>query len=271
LKNCTIMVLLSLLLISCGRKPEEQEPPVVRSFNSFVFVGMKGNLPGLYKFNLEKNTISEFWNSNEEEVVELSYSDNHNAAFFLTATKTGKEGIFPFIKDARLYVLSDSASTPRFVNEIGSGLQVFSRWESETVFRIVVNYWDKKVSTYINQRTIIFNTYGRILQEETKIYDVTTDGYPRLPKMKPDSLSPSGRFQISYKEGQSDSVFLVQRKNKLEYFITALHNPINEISWSDDRSFVFLSTLDLSSSDVNLLNRKPGTSSCMRTLFQIKH
>lgn len=260
MKNCIIVVLLSLIIISCGRKPDEQEPPVVRNFSSFVFVGMKGNLPGLYKFNIKKNTVSEFWNSNEEEVVELSYSSNHHAAFFITATKTGKEGIFPFIKDARLYVISDSTSTPRFVNEIGSGLQVFSRWESETVFRIVMNYWDKKVSTYINQRTIIFNTYGRILQEETKTYDVITDGYPRLPNVKPDSLSPAGRFQISYNEGTGDSVFLVQSKNKHKDFITVIDNPINEISWSDDRSFVFLSTFDLSS-DVSSINRKPGISS----------
>jgi len=261
LKRFIIILILPLLIVSCKRKQEGQEPPVTRNFDSFVFVGMNESKPGLYKYNVIKNSFSESWQSKEEEVVELSYSGKHSCAFFLTATKTGKEGIFPFIKDARLYVIPDTSLKPRFVKEIGSGLQVFSRWESETVFRIVINSWDKEVSTYINQKTIIFNTYGRILQEETQTYDVTTDGYPRLPKIKPDSLSPSGRFQVSYKEGKNDSVFLVQRKNNNQYFITTINKPVNEISWSDDRDFIFISTLDVTPSNRSIFTREPNTSS----------
>jgi hypothetical protein len=261
MKPLIVILMLPLLLISCGKKQnEEQEPSLNRDFNSFVFVGMIDNHPGLYKYNVINNTFNKFWQSSQEEVVELSYSDDHRSAFFLTATKEGKEGIFPFIKDARLYVIPDSSSKPQFIKEIGSGLQVFSRWESETVFRIVINFWDKKVSTYINQKTIIFNTYGRILQQETKTYDVTTDGYPRLPGLSPDSLSPSGKFQISYKKEPGDSVFLIQRKDNNEFFITKINKPITEIKWSDDRSLIFILTLDVTLANRSIVTGEPNTS-----------
>ena len=257
-----IIIILSLLISSCGKKVnDEQESAIKRNFNSFVFVGMIDRKPGLYKYNVFKNSFSEYWKSTEEAVVELSYSDSHISAFYLTATKEGKEGIFPFIKNARLYVIPDSSSNPLFVKEIGGGIQVFSRWESEHVFRIVLNSWDKKVSTYINQKTIIFNTFGRILQEETQTYDITRDGYPRLPKIKPDSLSPSGKYQIMYKKGKTDSVFLKQRKNNNYIFVTNISKPLNEISWSDDRNLIFLSTLDLTLLNQSILSREPVTSS----------
>ncbi len=262
MRNSIIIILLTLLFLSCGKKQDEElELPVERTFDSFVFVGMIQNRPGLYKYNAGKNSFSEFWHSKDEKVVELSYRANYGAAFFLTAAQEGKEGIFPFIKDARLYVISDPASKPIFVKEIGSGLQVFSRWESETVFRIVLNSWDSKVSTYINQRTFIFNTFGRILREETKTYDITTDGYPRLPESKPDSLSPSGRFRISIRGGKSDSVYLIQRKNNSEYLITKVNKAVNEVMWSDNRSMVFLSTLDVTPANRSIFTDQPNTSS----------
>ncbi len=262
MKPFIIIILLPFLFISCQKESKEgQEPPVIRTFKSFVFVGMIDKKPGLYKYNAARNAYSKFWQSSEEKVVELSYSDNHASAFFLTADKEGKEGIFPFIKNARLYVLPDSSSKPEFVEEIGSGLQVFSRWESETVFRIVINSWDKNVSTYINQKTIIYNTYGRILQEQKKTFDITIDGYPRLPGVKPDSLSPSGKFVVSYNEESPDSIILVQRNNKSEFLITRINKPVNEIAWSDDRNFLFISTLDLTPANTSIFTGSPQTSS----------
>jgi hypothetical protein len=226
-----IVIQFPILFISCGRKEyEEPEKTITRKFTSFIFVGMTNEKPGLYKYRVADSSYSEFWSNEDEEVVELSYSDNHSSAFFLTASKTGKEGIFPFIKNAKLYVIPDTSSKPEFVREIGSGLQVFSRWESEIVFRIVLNSWDKKVSTFINQTTFIFNIYGRVLQEETKTYDITKDGYPRLPKTKPDFLSPSARYQLTVNEPKSDSVFLVRMKDKIKFCITSIDKPLNDIS-----------------------------------------
>jgi hypothetical protein len=262
MKPLIIIIIVPFLFISCQKEPKDiKETPVIRTFKSFVFVGMIGKQPGLYKYSAANNTYSKFLESSEENVFELSYSDNHSSAFFLTAVKEGKEGIFPFIKNARLYVLPDSASKPEYVEEIGSGLQVFSRWESETVFRIVINSWDKNISTYINQKTIIFNTYGRILQEQKKTFDITTDGYPRLPEIKPDSLSPSGKFFISYNEASPDSIVLVQKKNNNEFFITRINKPVNEIAWSDDRNFLFISTLDITPANTSIFTSSPKTSS----------
>lgn len=253
---------LALVIISCGQNENEKpDAGVSREFNSFVFVGMINNKPGLYKYSSVSNSYSEFWSNHEEEVVELSYSNNHSSAFFVTATKAGKEGIFPFIKNAKLYVIPDSSTQPKFIKAIGSGLQVFSRWESEIVFRIVTNSWDKKISTYINQTTTIFNIYGKVLQEETKTFDVTRDGYPRLPRTKPDSLSPSGKFQLSFNTAKADSIILKKEKDKSRELVAIVDKPVNEISWSDSRKYFFVSTLDLLLSNNSIFTNQPNTSS----------
>ena len=262
------IILPLLLLVSCGKKQyEEQEPPVIRDFNSFIFVGSVKKQPGLYKYVVSSNSFSEFWNSRKEKVIELSYNENHSSAFFLTAVKEGKQGIFPYIKDARLYVIPDSSSTPLFVKDIGSGIQVFSRWESETVFRIVFNSWDKKVSTYINQKTIIFNTFGRILREETKTFDITGDGYPRLPKIKPDSLSPTGKYRIDYTNGKADSVFLTERQNGRKFLIADLSKPVDDIAWSDSRQLLVISTLDVTSENKSIFTKSPNTFAALPNTF----
>ena len=257
-----IILLFPVLFVSCGKNEiETAEKPVIRKFSSFIFVGNIKGKPGLYKYNAAGNSISEFWSSSEEEVVELSCSNNPSSAFFLTATKFGKEGIFPFIKDARLYVIPNISSNPEFVEDLGSGLQVFSRWESDIVFRIVINRWDKKISSLINQTTIIFNTYGRVLQEENKFYDITRDGYPKLPGSKPSPLSPSGKYQLSFNTVRPDSIFLIKTSDKSRAFITIPDKPVNEIRWSDDRNFIFISTLDVSPVNKTTFTENPNTSS----------
>jgi hypothetical protein len=262
MKQGFILIILSLLLVSCERS--EREAPVnkvKRDFHSFIFTGMSNRKPALYKYNVKKNSFSLFWKGDSEEIVDLSYSPDHNSAFFLTASRQGKQGIFPFVKNARLYVIPDSASHPEFVRDIGSGIQIFSRWESETVFRIILNSWDKKVSTYIDQKTIILNIFGRILQEEKQVYDITSDGYPRLPRTKPDSLSPSGKYQVKFNENDPDSVFLIQRNTNNAAFMMTINKPVNEIIWSDNRDVLFVSTLDVTPANTSIFSGNPNTSS----------
>ncbi len=262
MKKAIILIILSLLLVSCEKSYKETpENTVKRDFHSFIFTGMSQRKPALYKYNVRKNSFSLFWKGDSEEIVDLSYSPGHISAFFLTASSQGKEGIFPFVKNARLYVIPDSASEPKFVSDIGSGIQIFSRWESETVFRIILNSWDKKTSTYIDQKTIIYNIFGRILQEENQVYDITSDGYPRLPGNRPDTLSPSGKYQVSYTQSKPDSVFLIQRTTKKADFMMSITKPVNEISWSDDRGTIFISTLDVTPANTSIFSGKPNTAS----------
>ena len=262
MKKAFILIIMSILLVSCENSEKEIPANTVkRNFHSFIFAGMSDRKPALYKYNVKKNSFSTFWKADSEEIVDLSYSPGHVSAFFLTASRQGKEGIFPFVKNARLYVIPDSASEPVFVKDIGSGLQIFSRWESETVFRIILNSWDKKISTYIDQKTIIFNIFGRILQEENQVYDITSDGYPRLPVARPDTLSPSGKYQVSFSWNQPDSVFLIQRRTKAAEFMTSINKPVNEIAWSDNREIIFVSTLDVTPANTSIFSGKPNTSS----------
>ena len=254
--------MLPVIFVSCGKNDgDENENVKIRPFDSFIFVGMINGKPGLYKYNTDDSSYSPYWSNPDEKVIDFSYSDNHSSAFFLTANRTGKEGIFPYVKDAKLYVIPDNSSEPKLVLDVGDGLQVFSRWESGIVFRIVINFWDKKVSTFIIQKTIIFNTFGRILQEESRVYDVVKDGYPRLPKTDPGLNSPFGKYSVSFNHENPDSVFLTSNSDKNGYFVTRVDKPVNELSWSDNRKFVIISTLDVSSSNKSIYTNVPNTSS----------
>jgi len=60
----------------------------------FFFVGKTGIKTGLYKFNLNDNKYELSWSLPKETVVQLSYSNNLEYAFFITAKKLGtKRGV----------------------------------------------------------------------------------------------------------------------------------------------------------------------------------
>ena len=100
-----------------------------------------------------------------------------------------------------------------------------------------------------------------MLQEETKVFDVTKDGYPRLPEAKPDTISPSGNYKIVFNNEKRDSIFLVERTDSSKNFIIVAGKPVNNISWSDNRKFIFISTLDLTPANPSVFTMKPNTAS----------
>ena len=58
-----------------------------QNIKHFFFVGKIGSETGLYKYNLFDQKYESFWSSPGEIVVQLSYSDNLENAFFYNCKK----------------------------------------------------------------------------------------------------------------------------------------------------------------------------------------
>ncbi len=270
-KHWIILIILIFTIYGCSKKNEQVKKndksnqkitkEIHENINSFVFVGIIENNPGLYKYSIKNKSYKIFWSDRTEKVVDLSYNKNRNAAFFVTAGNYGKQGAFPFVKNVKVYLFkNDSSSTIEQVEKIGSGLQVFTRWENNNTFKIIINSIDKIVATYVNQRTLIFNTFGKKLLDETQTFDLAKEGYPKPPREKAEINSPDNEYSI-YSEGDSlFTYFLVRNSLNEKDSIVNQTQKLNEVQWSVDNKFLVFNTLFLSPSNQTLYTKDPQTS-----------
>lgn len=214
-------------------------------FDDFIFVGMIEHKAGLYKYDFATKKYSRFWSNYNEQVVELSYSPDKKKAFFLTAGHYGKKNIFPYITRVKLYEINIDSQKVKFIKRIGKGIQVFTQWEDNNNFKVVINRIDEIVATYIRQQTYIYNVFGKELLNETEIFDLTKSGYPR-PAHKPDDFnSPSGKFTLLNKGQDTTQVYLVDHQLGEQFYITGNSQQINKFTWPLNEKYLVFSTIDL--------------------------
>ncbi len=261
--------LLAALLLSCGKNNTADEetsgkksivPEVEESVEQFVFVGSIQGRPGLYKYTVENKTIKPFWSGRNEKVVELSYSDDMQSAFFLTARGYGKKGAFPFINKVKLYHINPDSMKAKEVENLGSGLQLFSRWENNDNFKVVINSIDKTVASYVDQRTKVYDKSGKLLVDENKIFDIGKQGYPEPIHPKLNTLSPTGRFQLISNGDKNPSIYLRDLDNNKDVFIVKSSFGLRQIEWTIDDSLLVFSIADITPNNNTLYNKMPQTS-----------
>jgi len=234
------------------------ETPVMRGI---FFAGQIGKKSGLYKYELSTKIYSECWHNDEEEVVELSYSPDKKSAFLLTAHQSGKRGVFPFINKVKLYSISVDSGAVKFIDNIGTGLQVFSVWENNNSFRVVLNIIDVTVAKEVDQLIKTFNSSGEKISDEEKTYNLAKDGFPQFIGIKKDLLSPNKRFSISSFDSAQTQIYLMDHsKNDAQIMIARLNQKLNYVDWSNDGNFLFFSTIDISPGNETLYDKSPATS-----------
>ncbi len=265
-----LLPLILLLLSGCGEKIRKTAEPVKtgkntvtikkEKFSRFIFVGMADQKAGLYEYNVPGKKHKEFWSNYNEQVVELSYSPDMRSAFFLTAGHLGKKSVLPYITRVRLYLIDLDSLKVKFIKNFGDGVQVFTQWENNNNFKVIVNSIDTIVATYINQQTFIYNTFGKEQLNEVQTYDLTTTGYPKPYRNKTNYTSPDGRFKLINKNADSTKVYLAdRRKNKTDFIITN-DQQLNQFFWSDDGKYLIFSTIDISADNKTLNTKEPLTS-----------
>lgn len=271
-KFSSILLLFAIILIagcrnsgeknsgSTGGGNPELSGKSLLSQTGFYFVGMLGGNAGIYKFDGSKNRIEKFWASDSEKVVDLSYSPGRKSIYFLTASNYGKNGVFPFINGIKLYLLNPDSSKASFIFSIGDGLQVFTSWETDNSFKVTLNSFDNTVANYVNQHTLIFSEFGRVLVNETKTFDITKEGYPGLPEIPLIKKSPYGNFSILTPDSTAETIYLKNTRSGKSILITKGSQKLNNAAWTPDNKYLIFSTINISPRNETLYKKNPATS-----------
>ncbi len=260
-----IFLLILLCTVGCNNK-DEKLPPIVAdsvqnkktSPDEFYFVARALYTPGIFKYTFKTKKSKIVWSSKNERVIELSYSEELKNAFFITVKHYGRDGVFPFVKKVRLYILNTKTGNVSFVKLIGSGMEVYTRWENEDTFSIFLNSLDEKIATYINQQKQIFNVFGKLLSDETKIYDLTSDGYPVPSRVEKSNSSPDGSAKFIVEIDTVTRYKVITGKHKSEELISTVQK-LRQFEWTAAGDLVF-TTADVSPANKTLYTNKPESS-----------
>ncbi len=218
----------------------------------FFFVGKAGSETGLYKYNLNDNKYELFWSATKETVVQLSYSDNLEYAFFITARRIGTKRGVSFIRRIKLYSLDLKNSSVELIRKIGNAVQLLAYWLDNN-YKIQLTQFDMKIASHVNKINQIYSPFGKLIKEETEIFDFIKDGYPQFEIKRTSLISPSGNFGITQ---SAYSVFLSIAGVEGKVFIDSTASKINKVKWNSDESHVFFTANPISE---NKFKKTPST------------
>jgi len=236
-----------MIFISCEKESSDENLKDYRSIvettgskniEYFFFVGKVGKETGLYKYNLNDNKYELFWSAQKQTVVQLSYSNNLEYAFFLTAKKIGTKRGVSFIRSIKLYRLDLGNSSVELIREIGDAVQLLADWIDKNYY-IQLTRFDMKISSHINKINQIYSPFGKLIKEETEIFDFIKDGFPPFEISRTLLISPSGNFGITQ---SADSVFLSIAGVDGKVFVDSTGGKITEVKWNSEENFVFFTT-----------------------------
>jgi hypothetical protein len=223
--------------------------------NSFLFLTEWFDKVGVYKYDLAKKKYSTVWWHPRENVVMLVYKPGNYPAYFLTSEKMGMRANFPFFNRLKLFIISHELSETKQIDKLGSGLQFSTRWNDYENLEVIYTAVDKIIASYVNQYTKVYDHYGKLVDSEVKTFDIEKSGFPQLIPPKNSTISPSGKYGVSFK---SDSVSLKTGGTNTLKFITVMKRSLNKLKWSDNEEYLFISTLDLNNETIKI--KSPETS-----------
>jgi len=260
--NILLIVSFVFFIIACNEKSENdnlsqkyEDTLNVTKKNTFLFITEWFNKVGVYKYDLSKKKYSPVWWHPRENVVMLVYKPGENPAYFFTSDKIGTKGNFPSFSGLKLFIISHDLSETKQIDNIGDGIQFTANWNDDNNLEVIYTDVDKTKASYVNQFTKVFDHYGKLIDSGIRTFDIQKNGFPELVPPRNSTISPSGKFGISFK---SDSVFLKTTVSDSLKFISALKHKLNKLKWSNDEDYLFISTLDIDNETVKTKN--PETS-----------
>jgi hypothetical protein len=222
---------------------------------SFLFLTTWFDKVGVHKYDLEKKKYKPVWWHPRENVVMLIYKPGKLPTYFLTADKITSKSNIPEFSGLKLFIISNDLSEIKQIDDIGDGVQFTARWNDDENLELLFTAVDKTIANYVNQYTKIYDHYGKLVDSEIRTFDILKSGFPQLIPPRSPSLSPSGKFGVSFKQ---DTVFLKSADSDSLEFVTVMKHNLNKFKWSEDGKFLFFSTLDLNNETVKTKN--PETS-----------
>jgi len=260
-----LLSLISFLIIitACNnqdKKDKQSETDQVRDTlsidnNSFLFLTEWFDKVGVHLYDTEKKKYKPVWWHPRENVVMLVYKSNDYPSYFLTSEKMGMKANFPFFNRLKLFIISHDLSETKQIDNLGSGLQFTARWNEDENLEVMYTSVDKTIASYVNQYTKVYDHYGKLVDSEVKTFDIEKSGFPQLIPPRNSTISPSGKFGVSFK---SDSAFLKIANSDTLEFIAVMKHSLNKLKWNDNEEYLFLSTLNLDNETIKTKN--PETS-----------
>ncbi|MBK9098727.1 MAG: hypothetical protein IPM14_11545 [bacterium] len=259
-----LTVILLVLITSCKDKSKtEQQKDATgitdtltsTSGKSFLFLTEWFDKVGVHKYDLEKKKYKPVWWHPRENVVMLVYKPGKLPTYFFTADKITSKGNIPAFSGLKLFIISNDLSEIKQIDDIGDGVQFTARWNDDENLELLFTAVDKTIANYVNQYTKVYDHYGKLVDSEIRTFDILKSGFPQLVPPRSPSLSPSGKFGVSFKQ---DSVFLKSAGSDSLEFVSVMKHNLNKLKWSEDEKYLIISTLDLTNETVKTKN--PETS-----------
>lgn len=260
----SLTVLLLILITSCkdAGKTEQQtgttgisDTLTSNDHKNFLFLTEWFDKVGVNQYDLRKKKYKPVWWHPRENVVMLTYKPGNFPAYFLTADKIINTENIPSFSGLKLFIISNDLSEIKQIDDIGDGVQFTARWNDDENLELIFTAVDKTIANYVNQYTKVFDHYGKLVDSEIRTIDILKNGFPQILPPGNSSLSPSGKFGVSFKQ---DTVFLKKADSDSLEFISVMKHKLNKLNWSEDEKYLFISTLDLQNETVKTKN--PETS-----------
>lgn len=242
-----IIFISTIILISCAEKTDEEKAEEhlsnainkaqIAEFTGFYFVGNQSGIPSLYWYDYYKDKVKIFWRDPDERVIDLLISPNNKSGFFITKRKQRLKSSQPAIEKGRLYRIDFEQKRTELITQLTDGIQIIPFWLDNDRFTLVINAIDLTIASYINKNTQVYNRFGKLLSDNTEVFDITKDGYPVTKISRLQLTSPNEMFTVIEK---NDSVQIKQTKSRKEIKTRFKNKTIMQIKWAEDNKHVLL-------------------------------
>ena len=243
-----MMLIFSLILFSsCGDDNQndvdednlnkEIENAKLSEFSEFYFVGNYAGKPSIYVYDHETDKYKVFWHSDDERVIDLLISPDNKSGYFITKRKQRLKSSQPAIEKGRLYRIDFEVKKVESITQLEDGIQIIPFWMDNDRFTLVINSIDKTIASYVNKNIQVYNRFGKLLSDNTEVYDLTKDGYPitKLPTIN--FTSPNELFTVVEK---NDSLFVRQQKSQKEIKTGFLSTKIQQLAWAENNKHLIM-------------------------------
>ncbi|MEI7812324.1 MAG: hypothetical protein WCJ01_07855 [Ignavibacteria bacterium] len=225
------------------------------------FAGKYRGIASVYKYNIRTKKTQFVWSKPQEMVVELVYSEDRRSVFFITASEYGRKTIFPYVNNVKLYRITTATMKIEKLKTLGNGVQLFTNRETPNSLQIIFNSFDKKKSTIVIQNKFVYNSNGRMLLNEKKIFDIVTDKYPASFAETTENMSPDNKYKLLVKNIRGLNIFyFAGQDSKNNVVIIKSKQMVNQVAWSDDGKYLIFSTNNISPNNRTLYSSYPQTS-----------
>ena len=247
IKYILIVLVPLILLSSCNNVRDEKNDDEILTneiknarltdFIGFYFVGRHSGIPSIYRYDFGKDKSTVFWHSIDERVIDLLISPDNESGFFITKRKQRLKSSKPAIEKGRLYRIDFESNKVELITQLEEGIQVIPFWTDDDRFTLVINSIDKTIASYVNKNMQVYNRFGKLLSDNTEIFDLTKDGYPITKSTSLNYSSPNNLFTVIEK---NDSVQIIQMNSKKEIKTKFNSKNIIQIGWAEDNKHVVL-------------------------------